>query len=154
VSWEAVAAIAQILGSLAVLVTLVYLAAQVKHARIDMRRSLSHARATDERLGDLLVRAGTRLGDVPSPFRAMLMERAGLTDEEAAAIEFFMIALWQTRVETISFIDELPPGERAEFEARLMQFSTSHLFAAWYRLTPNLNPDAVRFIDEIHARSR
>jgi len=43
--WDAVGAIGEVLGSVAVLVTLGYLAVQVKHARAETRRALSQGRS-------------------------------------------------------------------------------------------------------------
>jgi len=39
-NWDAIAAIGRMLGSVAVLLTLAYLAVQVKHARGELRRSI------------------------------------------------------------------------------------------------------------------
>jgi len=44
-NWDAIAAIGQMLGSVAVLVTLAYVAAQVHQARRETRRGLSQGRA-------------------------------------------------------------------------------------------------------------
>ena len=44
-NWDGVGAVGEALGSIAVFVTLGYLAIQVRHARDDVRRSVSTARA-------------------------------------------------------------------------------------------------------------
>jgi len=44
-NWEEVGAIGQMLGSLAVFITLGYLAVQLRHARAEVRRSISQGRA-------------------------------------------------------------------------------------------------------------
>ena len=48
-NWEEVGAVGQVLGSIAVLVTLVYLSIEVRHARQEMRRSIALGRATSGR---------------------------------------------------------------------------------------------------------
>src|SRR5580765_3506821 len=44
-NWDAIGAIGQVLGSIAVLITLVYLSIQTRHARSESRRALSQGRA-------------------------------------------------------------------------------------------------------------
>jgi hypothetical protein len=44
-NWEAIGAVGELIGSLAVLVTLVYLARQITHAREDVGRSINQSRA-------------------------------------------------------------------------------------------------------------
>jgi hypothetical protein len=43
-NWEAIGAVGELLGSLAVFVTLGYLAVQVRHARAEASRALSQGR--------------------------------------------------------------------------------------------------------------
>ena len=43
-NWEEVGAIGQVLGSIAVFITLVYLSVQTRHARSESRRALSQGR--------------------------------------------------------------------------------------------------------------
>jgi hypothetical protein len=52
-NWDAIGAIGQLLGSVAVFVTLSYLAIEVRHARSEAKRTLSQRRA--EGLATLLV---------------------------------------------------------------------------------------------------
>ena len=93
-SWEEVGAISQVLGSVAVFITLGYLAAQVRHARDEVRRSVTQPRAemvrqqfitlaTDVGLNSLYARAHIALGTQPNPFSTEMINRAGLTREEA-----------------------------------------------------------------------
>jgi hypothetical protein len=44
-NWDAIGAIGQVLGSVAVFITLGYLAVQVRHQRQENRRALSQGRA-------------------------------------------------------------------------------------------------------------
>jgi len=93
-NWEAIAAIGQVLGSLAVFITLVYLSVQVRHARGEVRRSVTQSRAegarelamnhaNNQRLTSTFLKANARLGGPVNPFVTTLMEQSGLTAEEA-----------------------------------------------------------------------
>jgi len=44
-NWDAIGAIGQMLGSIAVLVTLIYLGVQLRHVRAETRRSMNQGRA-------------------------------------------------------------------------------------------------------------
>jgi len=75
-NWEAIGAIGESLGAIAVFITLGYLALQVQFARKEIGRSISQsraealrtvtlARANDPRLNSLTVRAGAGVGELP-----------------------------------------------------------------------------------------
>ena len=94
--WEAIGAVGQMLGSIAVFVTLGYLSIQVRHARVDMRRSISLTRAeglrqlfltqaTDERLNRIRAQGNKAYGWQMHPKAVELMQKAGLTEEEVQA---------------------------------------------------------------------
>jgi len=164
-NWEEVGAIGQVLGSIAVIITLAYLAVQVSHARREMQRSLVEGRgevlrelyltrATDPRLNGLIIKASSALGVTPSPFALELMERAGLTHEEAAAVGFELATWWQYRVPIIPYVSELPAMARREFESSARNtYGKSPLSRLWYqKMKVGLNPDAVRYIDNLLAQ--
>ena len=77
---DAIGAIGQLLGSVTVLVTLGYLAVQVRHARQETRRALSQGRGEgfrdmmafeiDPRLSGIAVRAAAALGGQTLPSMA------------------------------------------------------------------------------------
>jgi len=48
-NWDAIGAAGEVLGAIAVFVTLVYLATQIRHAREESRRALSQARSEANR---------------------------------------------------------------------------------------------------------
>ena len=164
-NWEAIGAIGESLGAVAVFITLGYLTLQVRFARKEIARSISHARAealrtvslsraTDERLNGLVVRAGVAVGEPARPFVAALMERAGMTLEEASTVWWDQMAWWAYRVQVIPYLGELPAGERAEFESRTRgNYAGPTLARFWYdSAKPTLNPDVVRYIDELVAQ--
>jgi hypothetical protein len=76
-NWDEVGAMGQMLGSVAVLVTLAYVAAQVRQARRETRRGLSQGRGEafrhltdkvfDERFSDSFLKANAVLGQHPTP---------------------------------------------------------------------------------------
>ena len=93
-NWEAIGAIGQMLGSVAVLVTLGYVAIQIRYARAEMRRSISQTRAeggrellmnfaNSEQLCNLYTKVGAASGRTPNPVIEALMAKAGLTQSEA-----------------------------------------------------------------------
>ena len=72
-NWEAIAAIGQVLGSIAVFVTLVYLSIQTRHAKDATQRAISQARgeayrhqlawAAEPWMAAISVKAATALGE-------------------------------------------------------------------------------------------
>jgi hypothetical protein len=164
VNWEAIGAIAELLGSLAVFLTLIYLAVQVRHARQDARRSVRQSRAevsrerlriraTDQRLNDLMVKAQDSFGDdVRShPFIAALIEKAQFTPSDAWAVYMELNAEWQYRVQVVSNIEELSDGERLEFDNTVRaMYGKRALTKAWYQTHGrNLNPEVVAYVDRL-----
>jgi hypothetical protein len=116
----------QVLGSIAVFITLAYLSVQVRHARQETRRLLSQGRSEahrdlmtkecDERISRISVKAETALGAPVSRFNSALMERAGLTPEEAWVMASVQSSYWNYYLQFIPSMDELPPTERTQLE--------------------------------------
>jgi len=162
-NWEAVGAIGQVLGSVAVFVTLAYLATQVRQARRQMQRAATDNRAatvrqltltqlTNERLMGIFEKVTPR-----GPEFDALAEQVGLAYEEANTWFTWQTVWFQYRAATISYIDDLPPGERANFDAALrMNYQVSPASRSWYEAMRTvrgfLNPDAVRYIDNLLAQ--
>ena len=99
----------------------------------------------------------TALGWQPGEFEMAMMQQAGLTTEEARLLWFELYAWWQFRVQTIAYVDELPPGERTEFDEALRRnYGLYPVDRIWYetakRLNGVLNPDAIRYIDNLLAQ--
>ena len=65
---DAIGAIGQMLGSVAVFVTLAYLAVQVRHSRQDARRALSQSRGETRRSNGSAFRRSTRAQRHPEVF--------------------------------------------------------------------------------------
>ena len=163
-NWDAIAAIGQMLGSVAVLVTLGYLAVQVRHSRQEGRRALSQGRSegvretlswqTDERINRLTVKAEAALGAPPGGPVLALMEQAGLTREEAIPLFMVQYAVWTSRAQTIPNVDELSAIERTQFETSIrMSYGRpgiARLF--WEHFKQGTHPDAVRYIENLLAQ--
>ncbi len=137
-SWDAVGAIGEVLGAIAVFVTLAYLALQIRQTRTDLRRSIRQARGEalrqillaemgNERLLAARKSANAALGGSSGGFTRELEVRAGLCREDAQVVANFEIANWSYRLQIIPEIAELSPSERRAFE--------NHI-AASYGYTP------------------
>jgi hypothetical protein len=165
-NWDAIGAIGEVMGSLAVFITLGYLALQIRHARSEARRALSQGRSEAHR--DLLdrqqdaailgatLKADAALGWQPTTFQAALMERAGLTIEEASRVASMCIAWWTYVLQIIPYVDELPAMERTAFENRVRgnygRPGVGRLFYETY-LKSTAHPDALRYVERVLARS-
>jgi hypothetical protein len=168
-NWEEVSAIGQVLGSIAVFITLGYLAVQLRHSRAEVRRSITQARAgstremamhtaNNEKLQTYILHASAALGGAGGPggppFVAELMERTGLSAEGAFTIFWNEMAWWYTRTQQIPYLEELPAGERAAFEGGIRgNYRIRPLGRLWLESTKDqLNPDAVRYVDNLLAQ--
>ena len=164
-NWEAIAAIGQVLGSLAVFITLVYLSVQVRHARGEVRRSVTQSRAegarelamnhaNNQRLTSTFLKANARLGGPVNPFVTTLMEQSGLTAEEANGLWWEQLAFWQNRVQAIPYIGEMTTGQRIHLDTVLRtQYGRTPVPRLWYEtVKPQMDPDAVRYVDNLLAQ--
>ena len=165
-NWEAIGAIGQMLGSVAVLVTLGYVAIQIRHSRAVLQGSITLTRAamirdqlmvvaTDEGLGRLLGKARTAFGGLRNPFVDEVVKRAGLTVEEANRVSSYYQAFWQIRSESIRYLKELPASEQKDFDKRIRaQYSAGSLDRLWYECANKtfLGAHAVRYLDDLLAQ--
>ena len=163
---NAVGAIGQILGSLATFVTVGFLAVQMHDSEVDARRVITESRternsqdnltlATNERQAAIHVKANDVLrGDKPlPPFLEAATQQLGLTKEEAVMLYVEMLVRWQNTAQTILYVDELPEGQRAQFDRSLAATTAEPAFLWWYELQkPKLDPDAVRYMDDLLAQ--
>jgi hypothetical protein len=163
--WEAIGAVGEVLGSLAVFITLGYLAVQIRHARSEARRALSQGRseahrdllaqARDEAVLTATLKGEVALGAHPAPFQAALMDQAGLTYEEAFRVMNMNIAWWTYFLQIVPYVDELPPIERTAFENRVRgaygRPGVSRLFFETY-LKSSAHPNALRYVESVLAK--
>lgn len=163
-NWDAIGAVSEGLGSCAVLITLVYLSVQIRHARKEARRALGQGRgeairdlmalSADERINRARVKADAALGVPPRPYVAALIERAGMTREEAYLLFQHTFAWWNYYVQIIPHVDELSEIERHQFEVSIRnRYAASH-DRLYFETQRNVaHPDAVRYIDRLLAQS-
>lgn len=163
-NWDAVSAIGQLIGSLVVLVTLMYLAIQVRHAERTMRRAIRQERfqavrelllnrANSGELSRGILSVNGALGAPTPRFVDVVVQRASISPEVAFALLFEQMAWWQYRQHVLADLDELPPGERRDFELAVRShYAPNTIGALWYELNrAGLNDDATRRVDEILA---
>jgi hypothetical protein len=163
-NWDAIAAVGQVLGSIAVFITLGYLAVQVGHARAESRRALSQARAEalrdlqiwscDERINAVVTKAQAAFGAELGPMQAALVQE-GFTREEATLLNLHQVAQWSYRVSIIPSVDELPDMERRQFEWMISgNYGSPGVARVFYEtwIRPNAHPDAVRYVDNLLAQ--
>lgn len=163
-SWDAIGAIGEWLGALAVFVTLVYLAIQVRHARSEARRALSHdrgealrsvlSRQFDERVNRVSVAAEAALGAQQSAFVTALQEETGLSEQDAMLLLWDQITWWNYYLQIIPKVDELPPMERAQFDVPIARYGRPGVARLFYEtyIRQFGHPDAIRYIEGVLAR--
>ena len=113
-NWEAVGALAELLGALVVLATLVYLAVQVRHSRdlLEENRKIAlsevYANRSDQRLQDL------RHG-IDSPYVARILgEELGQSEDQMRARMVFQ--LMEIQMDTMHFQHKLGLLDQATIE--------------------------------------
>jgi hypothetical protein len=168
-NWDEVGAIGQVLGSIAVFVTLVYLSIQTNHARREAQRALLQSRseairelqlhaAANPDLIAKFVKVHTALGGVPHPFMSEVMERTGVSLEDAFRLFFWQMAWMQYPAHLIQHADEIPPNERAGFDGTIRNvYGRPGIFQHFYatlKTTGGMNPEVVRYIDNLLAQPR
>jgi len=165
-NWDAVGAIGEIVGAAVVVVTLAYLAIQVRHARDEARRALSQGRGealrslieqqVDPKINALSVETNRALGAEPYDFAATLSERTGLSPEDAMLLMWNQIAWWNYFVQIFPKVDELSPMERMQFEVPIRAMygrpGLPRLFYQTYVREVG-HPDALRYIEGVLGES-
>jgi hypothetical protein len=164
-NWDAIGAVGEILGSIAVFVALAYAAIQVRDAKRGLRASLSAARgdvvrslmeqAREPRLHALDMQVRSAEGNPPNPFIRYAKERWQLSDSDAVLLWSIQFSWWQYRIQVISHVDDLPEIERYEFERAIRQLLTMHgPHRAFYELIAKstLHPKALAYFESVLAR--
>ena len=164
-NWEEIGAIGQVLGSLAVFVTLVYLSIQTRHAQRTFQRSINQSRAegasqlfmhmfNNERFSNALSTMDKNWPRPPAPIITTIVQRGGVSESDARMIHYWYMAWWHFRTQTILEIDELTEGARISFDAACRaNYAPDTLLGVWYESQKGLlDPDAVRYIDNLLAR--
>jgi hypothetical protein len=161
-NWDAIGAIGQAVSALALLFVLV----QLRHAREEMRRSVSRARADvgrelwmiradNPQLSGLLTRTEVALSGQHSSFMAELAVKANITSDEASQLFSHQYAWWIYQAQVIPFAKDLRAGERVQFNNGIRaMYKNLHLGRLWYQIHKSiLDPDAVRYVDNLLMQS-
>jgi hypothetical protein len=88
------------------------------------------------------------------PWGRRLINEIGCTSAEADQFNAMMWARWMSREQNIVFISDLTPGQRMQFDQSIRNgYRSSSPDGAWYEeYKSNLNPDAVKYIDNLLAQ--
>ena len=158
-NWDAVGAIGQAISALALVVVIV----QVRLSTTETLRSIRQSRTDDERrtqsddarsewLCHVLAK-GMKAYGIQLPYQVELMER-GLTAEEAVSFNNYLSSWWLSDQQNITHIDMLSKEDRAAFDARMLaMYRSSEVRSRFLEFNrPILNPQAVRYIDDLLAQ--
>jgi hypothetical protein len=134
-NWDALGALAELGGAVAVVATLIYIARQVVQAKDVARTNLRMERLSGIReifgrfaesppLADAWIKAENNLGGHPLlAVRCKLEQEAGLSPAEAQQVSgFFMTLSWQHRV---VWSEELNAEDRESLERNIKAFYSS-----------------------------
>ena len=151
-NWDAVGAIGEVIGAVAVVVSLLYLAGQVKHMRETSVRNTRHMRNTGIReiftsisssptLSDAWMKVEASLGDNPILYATAesLAEKTGTTVKEANQVICHTMALYhQYRT---AYYSDLTAAEKAGLEANMQHFFRSDIAQFMIRSLPLFESD-------------
>ena len=161
--WNAIGAVGEVAGAIAVLVTLVYLATQVRHSSQQTRLALSQARTEANRalislgLEDKILEAHIKadMAFAPEPFgpTQMLMSKAALSREEAARVFMVFVSYWNYVVQIVPVVEILSEPERQQFDGFIRNRFRSpgtygEIYQFWIRPSAEFSP-VVAYVDAI-----
>ena len=156
-NWEAVGAIGETIGAIALFLVLF----QVRHAKHEMRRSVRSERTDsllqllhqyrDPRSVELRVRVSQALGAPDTEYQSKMMERAGITREEASFMYMEYMIWWQYYAEkVIRYVEDLSPADRFQADAAMRNIFGGPAGRLWFDTAKQiLNPDAVGYIENL-----
>ncbi|HSG89310.1 MAG TPA: hypothetical protein VLA56_08860 [Pseudomonadales bacterium] len=160
-NWDAISAVGEILGSVAVFITLGYLALQVRHARAETGRALSQGRMEanrevlkldlEERHLAARIKAEAAFAVTPPRVVVELMEKTSLTLEEAWHVFLVEVARWNYRTHVIVHWDALPESERDLFDhaVRIRMASGLSLWMYEMHFRPGANKEVLTYMDRV-----
>jgi len=162
-NWAAISAVGEVLGSVAVFITLGYLAVEVRHAREAVARSSRQSRydalreaymmwASCPELANATAKIGISLA-IPASRFTELATAAGLSRSEALLVMNSLRVSWTLTEQTIEALGELSPGAQVQAAFNYRETWGKGVGALWYRtLKEYLNPDVVRYVDNVLAQ--
>ena len=128
-NWEALGAIAEMLGALAVISTIAYLAMQVRGAREELRHSIEqNSEASNSTLALEMIRnpelraanlKAIELSGKQLPSEYVLKKMDGLTEDEASLLGLYYYSFWLSFSDTIDNAEYLSEEKRESLNSRL-----------------------------------
>lgn len=156
-NWDAISAIGEVFGACAVLVTLLYLAFQIKLARLQMVRESQTQR--DAILRELMLelvrnpelrRVAAAMDEAALSAASVeeLYEQANLTGSDIRLYYSWTLSFWQYRSATYEEIDSLTPRQLESFNIGLRQYGSgpARLWFQNWRL--NRQDPLISYVDE------
>ena len=162
-NWDAIGAVGELLGSATVLVTLVYLARQVRYARNEGRRAISQGRiealrdltalALEERNFEATQKANEvfDFGPTPGSWGSTMIER-GMSVDEVRRVLLQEIAHWGYAVHVITHAGELQAEELTQFSNWLsLRYGTPGISQFIYEtgLKRSAHPETIRGLEKL-----
>ncbi len=165
-TFEQLGNLGEFFGSIAVLITLIYLTIQVRYARMDSRAALLQHRndsardlwlcvASNERLARLMVKGQQTLGQPLQPGVRRLMDEAELTADEAFSASSLAMAQFFHR-QTL-YRSDLTEDERRTLDAQLRRMFARGVYGLWFEdagregAFDGFDQDFVRHVDALRA---
>jgi len=110
---------------------------------------VKQAGLTPEQAASLLSIATARI----PPLMDVLGRQIGLAPEEVLSLNAEQSARLNNISQTILYIDELTPGDRAQFDNTTREGLSEPICRLWYETRKNvINPDVARYIDNLLAQ--
>jgi len=148
-NWDAIGAIGEIVGAVAVIVTLVYLAIQVRQNTAQSRASSHHAISDSLNQINLLFAQST---EISALFLTGLEDRTSLTDAQRWQLDSIMRAYFHV-CETMYFQAEVGTGDQgiatAEEEGMITLLATKGGCEWWAQNTYGFSTDFRAYVDRL-----
>jgi hypothetical protein len=155
-NWEAIGAVAESIGGLGVIASLIYLAIQIQRDRLATQQNTTQLRAnsardmylasTNQDLAPVLSRLQ---GDHPSPGAALLMQNYNLELEDAWKVNAFYNAYLRTLEANLRM--PMSEQEREQTLRLLANTMSRSALGPWWEQSRNaFAPDFVAQIDSVH----
>ncbi|MCB1687848.1 MAG: hypothetical protein KDI33_05160 [Halioglobus sp.] len=165
-NWNAVGAISETIGVIAVFVTLVYLAIQVRDAKYQVKRSIQQVRSSTLRelylspvqnpqLVSVLIkseRAWTSGNEIES--EEELFEAGDLTPEEALIWQSYQRAWWVHWREVVGNRDQLSESQMDEVNMGIVSIFTRSSSRVYLNSMWVLDSPTIRYIKNLLAESK
>jgi len=166
-NWDAIGASAEIVGAIAVFLTLMYLSVQIRHTRDEIQRTAQGNRYSAFRelwvtssqnmpLAEALGKLPDNL-DLDNVTMESIKSDFSLTKAEWHLINSSYMAWWIYRVETIENIDLLTKEQKASFDFGCVSFYGGNgMSAFWYKGFREMYTDSasIRYVDSVLNRKR